>query len=122
MFRYSSVVCGVAIGSMVGAKCLNYFTYRNELNAENAGLQRTEDLDLKLVQVFFRHGARTPMKLIPGLEETVWDKNELRRELEHTKLSYELRNLKGGGITQETSSPKNELRVMVVTLLLILCV
>jgi hypothetical protein len=113
MFRSLSAVCGVAVGSFITVKCLNYLEERNLLNAGNVGLQ-SKNLDLKLVQVLFRHGARTPLKLIPGLEETIWNKNELRYDLEHTKLKHVLRSLKPGGLPEETTVTNNILRVRFV--------
>ncbi len=110
MFRSLSAVCGVAVGSFITVKCLNYFEDRNLLNAGNVGLQ-SKNLELKLVQVLFRHGARTPLKLIPGLEETVWNKYELRYDLEHTKLKHELRSLRPGELPEETTLTRDVLRV-----------
>ena len=113
MFRCLSAVCGVAVGSCLTVKCLNYFEDRNLLNAGNVGL-KSKNLELKLVQVLFRHGARTPLKLIPGLEETVWNKYELRYDLEHTKLKHELRSLRGGELPEEKTVTRDVLRVRFV--------
>ena len=110
MFRPISAVCGVAVGSYITVKCLNYLEDRKLLNAGNVGLQ-SKNIDLKLVQVLFRHGARTPLKLIPGLEETIWDKNELRYDLQHTKLKHELRNLRPGQLPEEITLTRDILRV-----------
>ena len=109
MFRSLSVVCGAALGSFISVKTLNYFEERNLLNANDSGLQ-SKNQELKLVQVLFRHGARTPLKLIPGLEETVWNKYELRYDLPHTRMKYEVRNLKSGELPKETFT-RNPLRV-----------
>lgn len=111
MFYRLSVVSGVAASSYLTVKFLNHFEKREQvLNAGDVGLE-SKSIKLKLVQVLFRHGARTPLKLIPGLEETVWNKYELRYELEHTRLRYNLENLKGGKLSMETLSAKDELRV-----------
>ena len=109
MFRSLSVICGVAVGSFISVKSLNYFEERNLLNAGDVGLQ-CKNQELKLVQVLFRHGARTPLKLIPGLEEIVWNKYELRYDLQHTKVKYELRNVKSEELPKETFT-KDQLRV-----------
>ena len=36
---------------------------------QNSGA--TDELQLKCVQIFFRHGARTPLKHVPGVEEVL---------------------------------------------------
>ena len=110
MLRCFSALCGATVSSYITVKCLGYFEKHSLLNAGDVRLQ-SKDLELKLVQVLFRHGARTPLKLIPGLEETVWNKYELRYDLEHTKLKHELRNLKKGKLTNETSLTSDQLRV-----------
>ncbi|XP_028402517.1 lysophosphatidic acid phosphatase type 6-like [Dendronephthya gigantea] len=108
MFYRLSVVSGVAVSSYLTVKFLNHFERREQvLNAGDVGLEY-ENTELKLVQVLFRHGARTPLKLIPGLEETVWNKYELRYDLEHTKLRHKLKNLKRGELPP--LSVKDELR------------
>ncbi|XP_038078805.1 lysophosphatidic acid phosphatase type 6-like [Patiria miniata] len=53
------------------------------------------DLQLKLVQIFFRHGARTPIRPTPGVEEVVWDKDTMFIEGDHLKCDYEVYSLDG---------------------------
>ena len=111
MFRSFTVLCGAAVGSYLATKGINVFERQNEdLKAGDVTLQ-CKNLDLKLVQVLFRHGARTPLKLIPGLEETIWNKYELRYDLEHTKVKYELRHLKGDVLLEEAQVRRDVLRV-----------
>lgn len=59
-------------------------TYENHLTSWASTGQRTnviekkilpmtirEDLQLIGAQIYFRHGARTPLKLLPGLDEVI---------------------------------------------------
>ncbi|TRY88164.1 hypothetical protein DNTS_026871, partial [Danionella cerebrum] len=51
--------------------------------------------ELKLVQVLFRHGARTPLKSIPGVLEAQWVP-ELLEVPAHTEIDYKVTDLQGG--------------------------
>ncbi len=51
-------------------------------------------MQLKLVLIFFRHGARTPIRITPGIEEATWDK-EMCVEEDHHKVDYEIFSLDG---------------------------
>ncbi|NP_001133278.1 lysophosphatidic acid phosphatase type 6 isoform X1 [Salmo salar] len=51
--------------------------------------------ELKLVQVLFRHGARTPLKSIPGIMEAQWVPNLLEPPA-HTQINYVVTDLEGG--------------------------
>ncbi|XP_068428614.1 lysophosphatidic acid phosphatase type 6 isoform X2 [Clinocottus analis] len=51
--------------------------------------------ELKLVQVLFRHGARTPLKSIPGVMEAQWVPTLLEPPA-HTHINYEVADLHGG--------------------------
>lgn len=104
MFRTISVLCGFAAGSAITVKGLNVWdSHENTLNASptRAKLENAE-IELVQVQVLFRHGARTPLKIIPGIEETNWDKNQLAYELAHTKLQYNVKDLKSRTLPVET--------------------
>ncbi|XP_053242422.1 lysophosphatidic acid phosphatase type 6 [Podarcis raffonei] len=54
-----------------------------------------DPLELKLVQVLFRHGARTPLRPIPDVEQVSWDPALLETPAE-TKFDYTVTNLAGG--------------------------
>ncbi|XP_037645046.1 lysophosphatidic acid phosphatase type 6 [Sebastes umbrosus] len=51
--------------------------------------------ELKLVQVLFRHGARTPLKSIPDVMEVQWVPTLLEPPA-HTHIDYEVTDLQGG--------------------------
>ncbi|XP_033624929.1 lysophosphatidic acid phosphatase type 6-like [Asterias rubens] len=51
-------------------------------------------MQLKLVLIFFRHGARTPIRITPGIEEANWDK-EMCVEEDHHKVEYDIFSLDG---------------------------
>ncbi|TNN59319.1 Lysophosphatidic acid phosphatase type 6 [Liparis tanakae] len=55
----------------------------------------TSPYKLKLVQVLFRHGARTPLKTIPGVMEAQWLPTLLEPPA-HTHIDYEVTDLLGG--------------------------
>lgn len=59
------------------------------------GTNRCRDYELKLVQVMFRHGARTPLKPIPHKEQVEWTPSIVDAP-EHTQFKYVVTNLTGG--------------------------
>eukprot|EP00794_Sanderia_malayensis_P002452 gene2452-2825_t len=72
------------------------------LNAKVSILPSTKDsnaLKLEQVCVITRHGARTPFKLIPGIEPVAW-KEEDNVDLQHTLIDFSVRTADGGGKPQ----------------------
>ncbi|XP_039599604.1 lysophosphatidic acid phosphatase type 6 isoform X2 [Polypterus senegalus] len=84
---FATVTCAVA-----GAYWL-YEKRRISLDTVG-GAARPSEYELKLVQVLFRHGARTPLKSLPGTLQAEWIV-DLLQVPPHTKFSYTVKNLRG---------------------------
>ncbi|XP_064595846.1 lysophosphatidic acid phosphatase type 6-like [Liolophura sinensis] len=65
------------------------------------------ELTLKQVQIFFRHGARTPLKTIPNVEQANYEVRLFLAGVPHTLYNYTLRDLTGGGARPESSLEKH---------------
>ena len=59
-------------------------------------LLQSNDLELQQVQVIIRHGARTPFKFIPNIEQVTWPIED-NDDLPHTLINHSVRSLDYGG-------------------------
>jgi hypothetical protein len=60
---------GGVVGYYFGGKAFNLPSLANSQGRDEAKAPDVHHMNLKCVQVFFRHGARTPLRHIPGIEE-----------------------------------------------------
>lgn len=65
-----------------------------------------EDLNLQSVQVFFRHGARTPLQPIPYLKEAEWPKDKLLVNPSKPYFPYILEGLDGKALKRSPHDDK----------------
>ncbi|XP_062595111.1 lysophosphatidic acid phosphatase type 6-like [Saccostrea cucullata] len=87
----------VALGGLAGVTgAWTYFRQRDDTD-RHPRKKKVEDIDLSLkqVQVIFRHGARTPLHLIPGIEEATYDKKKWKKPFPPTVYDYEVLNIDG---------------------------
>ncbi|KAJ7320432.1 hypothetical protein JRQ81_019943 [Phrynocephalus forsythii] len=68
---------------------------RRSKEAGGGDVQSSGRPELKLVQVLFRHGARTPLRPIPEVEQVEWDPALLETPAE-TEFDYTVTDLNGG--------------------------
>ncbi|XP_034741371.1 lysophosphatidic acid phosphatase type 6 [Etheostoma cragini] len=64
-------------------------------SCSSADPKPSSQYELKLVQVLFRHGARTPLKSIPDVMEAQWVPTLLEPPA-HTHINYKVTDLHGG--------------------------
>ncbi|CAH1251439.1 ACP6 [Branchiostoma lanceolatum] len=68
------------------------FSFWSSSKVEEEG----QDMKLKLVQIVFRHGARTPIsRLPPSIEQATWS-TDLVKDVPHTLIDYRVESLDGG--------------------------
>ena len=57
---------------------------------------QADELKLQQVQVVVRHGARTPFKFIPNIEQATWPVKD-NDDLPHTLINHTVRSIEFGG-------------------------
>ncbi|XP_077993285.1 lysophosphatidic acid phosphatase type 6-like [Glandiceps talaboti] len=97
------------LGSAICSICVAKHSHIKIAAAKEGGLSdrfevshlQARGLQLKLVQVFLRHGARTPLHTLPNPNsnpelEVIWDKDSLFAGGEHLMADFGVKNLDGG--------------------------
>ncbi|XP_076439265.1 lysophosphatidic acid phosphatase type 6-like [Babylonia areolata] len=108
------------VGATVCGGCLAnaYIKSNSTVDSERAMTENetppTKAMTLKQVHVYFRHGARTPIHVIPGLEEVTYSKDFVLRTPSHFKFKHRvlvLPDLKPRGVSDfETHYKKTPLK------------
>ena len=70
----------------------NYIVYDTVTNT----ILQPDELKLQQVLVVVRHGARTPFKFIPNIEQATWPVKD-NEDLPHTLINHAVRSLDFGG-------------------------
>uniref|UniRef100_K1S4N6 Lysophosphatidic acid phosphatase type 6 n=1 Tax=Magallana gigas TaxID=29159 RepID=K1S4N6_MAGGI len=94
----------LTVGGLSFAGALGAWTYfkRNAYDDDDVKPEKVatkvkkSDLRLKQVQIIFRHGARTPIHLIPNVEEATYDSKKWKAIYPNTLYDYEVLNVDGG--------------------------
>lgn len=89
IFRLSTFTVAAAGGALRLSKDISDNARRSPQNP---------NLELVMVQIAFRHGARTPIFTAPckELESVTWPADLLMGALPHTDIDYELKHVSGG--------------------------
>lgn len=101
----SSGVFGAAICSCAAKNLLSNDEKKVEDVRDVASDSETEPhntLILKQSQVFFRHGARTPINTIPKIEEATYPHDILMNRVPHTVFDMAVEDLATGGVKPES--------------------
>ncbi|XP_022308912.2 lysophosphatidic acid phosphatase type 6-like [Crassostrea virginica] len=89
---------GLSLTGALGAWVYNKYKDYDEDNPEPpkpTDKVKKSDLRLKQVQVIFRHGARTPIHLIPNVEEATYDAKKWKAIFPNTLYDYEILSIDG---------------------------
>ncbi|PVD36224.1 hypothetical protein C0Q70_03200 [Pomacea canaliculata] len=87
-------ICGVCLAKVSAKADLDSATVSpmesDKLTPTADSAIQIPQLKLKQVQVFFRHGARTPLHLTPGIEEVSYLQGTVLKDVPHTVFKYEV--------------------------------
>ena len=110
LLRFSAVSLAAAGGVLKISKEIS--------NRPTRECASNSNLELVLVQIAFRHGARTPIFRPPckELEQVNWPADLHMGVLPHTAVDYELKHVSGG------PTPSSEIKDMMLKKLLKVCV
>ncbi|KAL8568325.1 hypothetical protein ACOMHN_040898 [Nucella lapillus] len=98
-FKISGIVGTALCGVCLAKTCTKLVNNHNgavcQAESSSAGeqsekSQNMKGLTLKQVHVYFRHGARTPLHLIPGVEEVAYLKDMMLRTPPHFNFNYQV--------------------------------
>nr|XP_006815495.1 PREDICTED: lysophosphatidic acid phosphatase type 6-like [Saccoglossus kowalevskii] len=68
----------------------------NNVGSDEQTYDSTDHLQQVHAQIFVRHGARTPIEIVPNVESATWDKDELFSGAENTYIKYKVKSINCG--------------------------
>ncbi|XP_071115925.1 lysophosphatidic acid phosphatase type 6-like [Haliotis cracherodii] len=92
------VVCGGCVARTCLTSGVSGETERSTQESGDSDEISSRGLTLRQVQVFFRHGARTPIHLTPNVEQATYRADIHNRVLPHTHFKLQLKSLQGDTI------------------------
>lgn len=106
ILKHTSIIAGSVCGVLT---IKNFIVKENikHVHCEDSAT-KTKDTDaesklkLKQVQLFFRHGARTPLHTIPNVDEAKYEENILLVQVPHTVFKFKDRDMNSGGPRPES--------------------
>lgn len=101
-------ILGVVGGTVGGVILWKFLTKRSKKPCDPLRTPPdSEPFKLKQVQVFFRHGARTPLHIIPGLEQARYFKEHVETNLPHTDIKHQVVFMPDGAVRQKNAASED---------------